>query len=250
MRMDAPIFYAPPKNITGEEIVLPADESRHALKVLRLKKGDRLLVVDGLGQAYRGEIRTAGKTAVKILIHSTIRNFGEPAVRLTLAAGMSAGSKFDTIVEKGTELGVKRFVPVISEKSKVKLEEPRRVKNRLTRLERVALAAVKQCRRSYRPEIAAPVTFVEYLKEFDPEALNLVFTPAKTARPLEEIPFDGGLKRINLLVGPEAGFSPDETSAALQTGFLPVSLGSRVLRTETAGPAVCALVMYCLGELR
>jgi len=248
--MDAPIFYAPPKNITGEEIILPGDESRHALKVMRLKKGDRLLVVDGLGQAYRGEIRTAGASAVKVLVHSTIRNFGEPAVRLTLAAGMSAGSKFDTIVEKGTELGVKRFVPIISEKSKVKLEEPRRVKNRLTRLERVALAAVKQCRRAYRPDIAAPVTFVEYLKEYDAEALNLIFTPAKNARPLEEVPFDGGQKRVNLLVGPEAGFSPDETAAAVQTGFRPVSLGSRILRTETAGPAVCALVMHCLGELR
>ncbi|MBN1212878.1 MAG: 16S rRNA (uracil(1498)-N(3))-methyltransferase [candidate division Zixibacteria bacterium] len=248
--MDTPIFYAPPKNINGEEIILPGDESRHALKVLRLKKGDRVLVVDGLGQAYRGEIRTAGTSAVKVQVHSTIRNFGEPAVRLTLAAGMSAGTKFDAIVEKGTELGVKRFVPVVSEKSKIKLEEPRRVKNRLARLERVALAAVKQCRRSYRPDISTPVTFVEYLKEYDPEALNLIFTPDKNARPLEKIPFDGDRKRVNLLVGPEAGFSPDETAAAVQTGFLPVSLGERILRTETAGPAVCTLVMYRLGELR
>ncbi|MDD3731227.1 MAG: RsmE family RNA methyltransferase [candidate division Zixibacteria bacterium] len=248
--MELPIFYAPPNNITDLEIILPAEESRHATGVLRLKKGAMVLVVNGLGEGYRGEIRTVGTAGVKVRIHSRIRNFGEPAVRLTLAAGMSAGSKFDTMVEKGTELGVKRFVPVITEKSKVKMEDARRAGSRVARLERVALAALKQCRRSYRPDIALPLSFMDYLKEYDSEALNLIFTPGRNARPLEELKLDKTLKRINLLVGPEAGFSPEELEVALKTGYQPVSLGERILRAETAGPVVCALIMFLMGELR
>jgi len=248
--MDLPIFYAPPENIIEDTITLPVAEGRHAVKVMRLSKGDLVKVVDGLGTAYRGEIRTVGPKAVVVYIHSRLRNFGEPSFRLTLAAGMSAGEKFDIIVEKGTELGVKRFVPVISAKSKVKLDESRRIKNRITRLERVALAAMKQCRRSYRPDISAPVTFAEYLNQYDSEALNLLFAPDKTALPLERVDVNPDLKRINLLVGPESGFSPDEIEMAVKVGFKPVSLGPRILRTETAGPMVCALIMYLMGELR
>ena len=248
--MDLPIFYAPPENISEDMIALPDAESRHAVKVMRLKRGDLVMVVDGLGMAYRGEIRTVGTKGVGVYIHSRLRNFGEPSFRLTLAAGMSAGDKFDTIVEKGTELGVKRFVPVISAKSKVKFEEPRRIKNRVSRLERVALSAVKQCRRSYRPDISAPVSFVEYLNQFDAEALNLIFSPDDKATPLDKITITPDLKRINLLVGPESGFSPDEIEMAVKVGFAPVSLGPRILRTETAGPAVCALIMFLTGELR
>ncbi|MFZ5980603.1 MAG: RsmE family RNA methyltransferase [Candidatus Zixiibacteriota bacterium] len=248
--MVLPVFYAPPENIVQDTITLPDAESRHAISVMRLKRGALVLVVDGLGTAYQGEIRTVGAGCVGVCVHSQFRHFGEPSFRLTLAAGMSAGEKFDTIVEKGTELGVKRFVPIISVKSKVKLEEPKRIKSRLSRLERVALAAIKQCRRSYRPDISPPITLVAYLNQFDPEALNLIFAPEKTAVPLDKVSIDPDLKRVNLLVGPESGFSSDEIEMAVRVGFTPVSLGQRILRTETAGPAVCALIMYLMGELR
>lgn len=248
--MDLPVFYAPPENVVKDTITLPDAESRHAVGVMRLKRGDLVMVVDGLGTAYQGEIRTAGAKGVGVYVHSQLRNYGEPSFRLTLAAGLSAGEKFDTIVEKGTELGVKRFVPVVTVKSKVKLEEPKRIKNRVNRLERVALAAIKQCRRSYRPDISPPITLVEFLNQFDPEAMNLIFAPEKTAIPLDKVSINRDLKRVNLLVGPESGFSPDEIEMAVKVGFTPVSLGPRILRTETAGPAVCALIMYLMGELR
>jgi len=249
--MELPIFYCPPELRRDDTIVLPADESHHAISVMRLSQADRVIVVDGVGTAYRGEIaRIVGRKKVEVRLHLEIRNFGEPAVVLTLAAGLSVGSKFDTVVQEGTELGVKRFVPIISERSKVKLDDPKKASAKTRRLERVALAAIKQCRRSYRPDISPPVSFDEYMKQADSEDLKLIFQPGDRVPSLEQIRIDAQTKRITALVGPESGFTPDEVDLAGKAGFLLVSLGPRILRTETAGPVACALVMNMLGELR
>lgn len=248
--MSIPIFYAPPDNRSGDKIALPSAEAHHAVAVMRLREGARVIVVDGCGMAARGEIVLATKSRVEIVSHADIRNFGEPSVRLTLAAGLSVGEKFDTVVEKGTELGVRRFVPIISEKSKVKLVDPAKAAARRTRLEKVALAAMKQCRRSYRPDIATPLTLRLFLDETDCEDLNLAFLPAEKAQSLDLLKAHAGVSRVNLLVGPESGFSEEETDYILKAGFLPISLGPRILRTETAGPVVTALVMDRLGELK
>ncbi len=247
--MEPPIFYAPPDSLTQELIELPREESHHALHVLRLKPASIVMVVDGLGNACRGEIVTASRESVKVRVHNRRRDFGEPVVRLTLAAGLSTSSKFDDTVARGTELGVKRFVPIITEKSKIKLEDPSRARAKVTRLEKVALAAMKQCRRSYRPEISVPQRLPEFLREVDSESLNLIFSPTKDSVPFNRIELRDTIKRVSILVGPEAGFSDDEVAQAVQSGFTQVSLGSRILRTETAGPVTCALVMHRLGEL-
>lgn len=248
--MEPPIFFAPPEYIHDDQIQLPAAESHHATDVLRLRSGALVLVVDGLGTAYRGELRVESKKSTIVSVLAQVRNFGEPGCRLTLVAGQSAAFKFDEVVDKGTQLGVSRFVPLITEKSKVKLEDARRVSLKTARLEKVALAAMKQCRRSLRPEIVSPMTFARYLQQIDRDSLKLLFHPAHEACALSdflpaEIP-----RRITLMVGPEAGFSSEEVRLACAKGFTAVSLGPRILRTETAGPVVCALVMEHLGELR
>jgi 16S rRNA (uracil1498-N3)-methyltransferase len=248
--MEPPIFYAPPIGPDDDIIRLPKEESHHLANVMRLKPSAIVVVVDGLGMACKGEVVEVGKSTSTVRVHSRQRNYGEPAVRLILAAGLSAGSKFDSVVQKGTELGVKRFVPVITEKSRVNIEDPKRARSRVVRLEKVALAAMKQCRRSYRPDIASPSSMREFLKETDHEAVNLMFHPTPKAKALEDIPLGPEVKRVTLLVGPEAGFSESEVEQAVEAGYQPVSLGSRVLRTETAGPVVCALVMQALGEFR
>ena len=129
--MLAPIFYAPPQNRTEDIIVLPASEGRHAKNVMRLTRGAPVIVVDGLGTAYRGELTSGPRSKqVTIRVHTESRHFGEPLIRLTLAAGLSAGYKFDEIIEKGTELGVTRFVPLITAKSRIKLDDPKRISSR------------------------------------------------------------------------------------------------------------------------
>jgi 16S rRNA (uracil1498-N3)-methyltransferase len=249
--VEPPIFYASPECRHDEIIQLPDSEGHHAVNVMRLSLADPVIVVDGLGTAYRGEIADiAGRKKVEVSIDVEIRNFGEPAVELTLAAGLSAGFKLDSVIEKGTELGVKKFVPVITEKSKVRLDDPKRAAARTRRLEKVALAAIKQCRRSYRPDISLPIGFAEFLRQVDAESVKLIFHPGDASESLENVLLTNPVKRVTLLVGPESGFASEEVRSANQAGFMTVSLGPRALRTETAGPVACALIMNMLGELR
>jgi 16S rRNA (uracil1498-N3)-methyltransferase len=248
--MEPPLFYVSPAEISKEVISLPAAEAHHARDVLRLRSGEFVIVIDGLGNACKGELRTTAPKKAEVIVHLRLRNFGEPSVRVTLAAGLSSASKFDDVVEKGTELGVGRFVPIVTEKSRVKIEDAERARKKVTRLEKVALAATKQCRRSYRPEIALPMKFRQFLRESDTDAFRLIFHPSEAARPLDEVEVPVSPRRVTVLVGPEAGFSVDEYAAAIEAGFVPVTMGRRILRTETAGPVAVALVMSRLGEFR
>ncbi|MBU0982872.1 MAG: 16S rRNA (uracil(1498)-N(3))-methyltransferase [candidate division Zixibacteria bacterium] len=244
-----PIFFAPAEDLERETIALPPDEAKHAVQVMRLTTGAMVVVVDGLGVAVRGEIVRIGKGVVEIRPHQTVRDFGEPLVRVTLAAGLSTGGKFDAIVQKGTELGIKRFVPLLSGKALAKADDARRAANRVKRLEKVALAAIKQCRRSFRPEIALPMTVSDFLKQHDTDTPGLIFHPSESAGRFSSIRLPESPRRLSVMIGPEAGFSESEVAAAAAVGFHIVSLGRRILRAETAGPVICALVMDRLGEL-
>lgn len=248
--MDAPFFYAPPDDIDEDLITLPSNDSKHARTVLRLKKGDLIVVADALGQAYTAGIEKLGLREVTARIVSTHRNLGEPLVRLTLAAGLSTASKFDTLVQKGTEVGVSRFVPLISDKSKVKIEEPKKARAKTSRLERVALAAMKQARRSYRPDIAAPISFAEFVASQPEDDYRMIFHPAAEGVGFSELTIPEDTRRVTIAVGPESGFSSEEVSLAVGAGFHAVSLGDRILRTETAGPVISALLLARLGEFR
>jgi 16S rRNA (uracil1498-N3)-methyltransferase len=248
--MEPPIFYAPPERITHDRIELPTAESHHALQVMRLKAGSPVVVIDGAGTAYKGELALGKGKLAQVQVHSIHRNYGEPSIRLTLAAGLSTGYKFDDVVEKGTELGVKRFVPLISEKSKVRVETSEKAAGKTQRLEKVALAAIKQCRRAYLPEISRPTDLKSFMQETDPGSLNLIFVTTTGAESIDRIEIDDHVNRATVMVGPESGFTPTEVQSAIDKGYKPVSMGKRILRTETAGPVSVALVMIRLGELR
>jgi len=248
--MEPPLFFAPPEALDNDKILLSREESHHAKSVLRLKESSPVIVIDGKGIAYFGIISDLGKQkGAMVSVHRTVRNFGEPFVKLTLAAGLSEGSKFDLVVQKGTELGVSKFVPLETEKSKVKIENPSKASSRVKRLERVALSAVKQCRRSLCPQIEPITRFSDFLGKTDKNSLNLIFHPGTLTNKLNLSNQKPEFKAANLLVGPESGFSEAEIKAATDAGYQTVSLGPRVLRTETAAPVACALTMYWLGEL-
>jgi 16S rRNA (uracil1498-N3)-methyltransferase len=249
-----PLFHLPPSQSglvrqSGDIVSLPGEETRHACNVLRLKSAEIVVLVDGLGTAYRAEVVDISSRVFTARIHSVVRDFGEPFVRVTLAAGLSTGSKFDSVVQRGTELGVKRFVPLVTEKSKVVLDDPVRARSRTQRLSKVALAAMKQCRRSYLPEIALPTLFADFLREHDKSTLGVLFHAGGEAAGLNCLDLGAHTRRVTLVVGPESGFTDDEVAQAKEVGFIQVGLGSRILRTETAGPVAAALVMQRLGEL-
>jgi len=247
--MEPPLFYVPPADPSDDSVELPREEAHHAQKVMRLKAGAIVVLIDGAGSAWRAELITVTPKRVTARRLVEMRGFGEPRVKLTLAAGLSAASKFDSVVQRGTELGVSRFVPLLTAKSKVVLDDPRRARMRAQRLEKVALAAVKQCRRSLLPQVALPTEFADFLRQLDPADCGLIFHPGKESRPLSAIEFPERPSRVLVVVGPEAGFADDEVEAAAATGLRRVDLGRRILRTETAGPVATALVMNRLGEL-
>ncbi len=247
--MEAPLFHVPPDEVSGTSIELPAAEARHAVRVLRMKKGDPAIVVDGRGMAYRGFLEKTSAGAVTIAVHQTLRNLGEPIVKLTLAAGISTAGKFDTVVQKATELGASRIVPLTCAKARVKLDDPKRAESRRKRLSKVALAAMKQCRRSVCPSIDAPMLFGDFLAESPEYDRRIIFDSRPPHRLLADVLDGAGLRAVAVLVGPESGFSQEEILAARAAGFDVVGMGARVLRTETAAPVACALVMSALDEL-
>jgi 16S rRNA (uracil1498-N3)-methyltransferase len=248
--MEPFVFYAPPESVNGEVIVLPKDEAHHAKNVLRLKEDSQVVVVDGLGMAYRGSLSgLSGRQDAVVNVQNVIRNFGEPFVKLTLAAGFSEGYKFDNVVSQGTEVGVSAFIPVITEKSKMKIGSTSKAAARTKRLERVALSAMKQCRRSFCPSIAPFVKFDEFLESIDQSSLNLMFHPEAAGNSFNRREEIGSFKKVNVLVGPESGFSDAEVEKAIATGFKTVTMGRRWMRAETAAPVASALVLSWFGEL-
>ncbi|MGH8014676.1 MAG: RsmE family RNA methyltransferase [Candidatus Zixiibacteriota bacterium] len=245
-----PIFYAPPSAIHGEEITLSTEEAHHAKSVLRLKEHEQVIVIDGQGTAYRGALKNSrGRKELSISVHNVVRNFGEPFVKLTLAAGLSEGYKFDSVVQLGTEIGVSTFVPVITEKSKIKISNPAKAATRTRRLERVALSAAKQCRRSVIPGIAELTRFDHYLEAADKSSLNLIFHPDPLTNAFTFKEPVNQVKSVGILVGPESGFSDSEVDRAIAAGFRTVRMGPRWMRAETAAPMACALILHHLGEL-
>ena len=225
-------FYAPPTALRAGRVVLPEGEARHLRTVLRGEAGDEMTVVDGQGGWYRARIDHVGPEQVVGTITERRENVGEPSIDVTVALGiLKKRSRFETFVEKAVELGARRIVPLRTRRTE-------RDSIREERLRTVMVAAMKQCRRSWLPDLAAPQS-PDALLSGASAALRLVChsrdgsVPAQPAV-AEAAPVASAL----VLVGPEGGFSPSEVEDAAEAGCVPVSLGARRLRAETAGLAV------------
>ncbi len=247
--MSVPPVFRAPGPFSGDAIDLPESEVKHARKVLRLREGDRAIAVDGCGVAREGSIEYRGNGAA-IVGGSDIHGWGEPEVAVTLAAALSTNDKFDSVIQKGTELGVCSFQPLIGEKGKVRVDDPARLRARLSRYARVAEAAMKQSRRSVLPTLAHPMTLECFFAESRPTGPCLLFHPGQGSVALSDLTLPGRPDHVSLIVGPESGFSDNELALAHDHGCQFVSLGARILRTETASPVAVALVMHHLGQLR
>lgn len=223
-------------------IELSREAASHVRDVLRLKSGDVLCLSDGAGAAALGEILEAGRRHVRIRIESVDRTPppGPPHVALLQCVGK--GAKMDAVVRQATELGARAIVPVLSDRSM-----PRR-EARIERWRAIAEDAIRVSGRAFRPTID-PVTDIDrvFLKDRAPLALCLSggAKASLAARLSSSAPFD----RVEILIGPEGGLSDDETERAERAGFSLAHLGPHTLRTETAGPAAVAIVLFSLGGL-
>jgi 16S rRNA (uracil1498-N3)-methyltransferase len=244
-----PVFYTPPVLIKNDFLRLEGDEARHLARVMRLGLGDAAEVVDGIGNGFRTEIVAIDKAGVTCKILTRTRRAGEPDNFITLASGLSTGSKFDDIIQRGTELGVSRFIPLITEKSRIKALDSSAEKRRLDRWRKVAIASLKQSGRSVIPDIALPMEFPYLFERIENPGRLIMFDPSgelnlDSFQPSEEI------ANYMAIIGPESGFSPVELNLAREKEVAVFSLGKRILRTENAGPSIVAILMHILGEFR
>jgi 16S rRNA (uracil1498-N3)-methyltransferase len=237
------------ENILGDEAILDdPGEIRHLSKVLRLKPGHPVVLFDGEGREYAAEIGVveSGKVSFRIL-QDPRQAASESSLKIILGIGLLKSTKLDWVIQKTTELGVDEILPFYSLRV-VSRPADLAAQNRRTRWEKIGAAAAKQCARAKVPKIHSPCSFPEALAAY-PEAKKIFLwekEPDSTLTDALRVP----APEIFALVGPEGGFSAEEANQARETGFSPVRLGPRVLRAETAGLVVVALLQYLCGDLR
>jgi 16S rRNA (uracil1498-N3)-methyltransferase len=212
---------------------------------LRLVAGDELLLFDGCGKEVTASIAEIRGGTVHVIAAAPVAVNRESPLRLTLVQGVSRGERMDLVMQKATELGVTRLVPVMTERSVVKLDATQAAK-RLQHWQGVVAAACEQSGRAWLPEVLPPQPLLKWLTQpAAEEESRFLLHPGSTTR-ARDLPT---LRSATLLIGPEGGLSPQERDAALRSGFQDLSLGPRILRTETAALAALAALQAIAGDL-
>jgi len=243
-------FYTPPEKIKNDRVLIEGEEAFHIAKVLKFNKGEIIPVVDGLGNRYKVAISNISKKSVEGDILTCVRKENEPLVNITLAAALSTGTKMDLIIEKCTEIGVNAFIPLLTEKSFIKIEKKNKAQSKTNRWRKVAIAAMKQSLRSYLPKIHEITEFDEILQKTHEYDLTIIANLEANSKPLREVlNLQNKYKNILLLVGPEVGFTSSELERARECKTVSVSLGPRRLRAETASLVLVAQVLTLCGEM-
>jgi 16S rRNA (uracil1498-N3)-methyltransferase len=238
-RVHVEVALAPHSRLT-----LEGTAANHITKVLRLRAGAALTLFDGRGGEYAAHITELRRDTVLVETgeHRDVER--ESPLAITLLQGISRGERMDWVVQKATELGVKRLVPVATERTVVRLDE-RQAANRVRHWRAIAIAACEQCGRNRVPEVDDPVSF-DVLPEVLPQrGLRVVLAPDGALRVQDLLPAEG----VAVLIGPEGGLTEAEHGRALDSGFLAMRLGPRVLRTETAAIAALAAMQLQSGDL-
>lgn len=243
-------FFVPKDSIVDNNAIINGEDVKHIYKVLRLKVGDKVNINNCEGKEYLGEITLIDKTsvAINLLEENAINN--ESPIQVSLFQGMPKSTKMDLIVQKNTELGIKAITPIITERVIVKTELKEFKK--VDRWNRIALEASKQSKRSLVPQINVPIEFVSLLEEL--KHMDLVVVPYENEEGygIKKLVQNLGEKHINkvaIVIGPEGGFEESEIIKLKEIGAEIVTLGPRILRTETAGFTCLSLIMYELGDL-
>ncbi len=242
------IFYV--DNIRPERpCIIEGSEARHIYKVLRMGKGDEILLMDSNGRRYRAVIEDIRKGKVYALIKESIPEVESSPIEITVCISMIRSDPMDLVIQKVSELGAERVIPFYSERSIVRIPEEK-VDSRLRHWKEVAISASKQCGRKRPLEIVAPISLDELLEREWEDYLLIFLWEHEKEKTLREILIDKrGIKKIVGIIGPEGGFSKKEADMLKEKGFIPATLGKRILRAETAAIVFVAIVQYELGDL-
>lgn len=247
-------FFTEPHNISDDKGIIVGDDVKHIYKVLRLNEGEEVVLNNCEGTEYLGKINSINKSEVIIDIIEKLDTNNESDIKIHLFQGLPKGQKMDLIVQKGTELGINEFIPTITRRVDVKLKGEFK---KLDRLNRIALEASKQSKRSIIPKVKEVINFDEAMSQL--KDMDLVLVPYENAenfgiktlmRQLREENVDlSYIHNVGIVIGPEGGFEEEEITALSNQGAYIVTLGKRILRTETAGFTATALIQYELSDL-
>ncbi|MGQ9646204.1 MAG: 16S rRNA (uracil(1498)-N(3))-methyltransferase [Thermodesulfobacteriota bacterium] len=243
-----PRFYVSSPRIEEEFLKVQGGEVRHIRRVLRLKVGDRLIVFDGSTKEYEGVIFEETPSSVVIKLEEVRSPVRESPLEITLAQSLLKSEKMEYLIQKATELGIRRFAPFFSSRSVPLLDKSKKLR-RYHRWEKIAVEACKQCGRVSIPKVEPLQDYSEMLRMAGSEGLRLILWE-KEGRGLKEVvrEFREGTK-VFFIVGPEGGMSDEEVKEAKRVGFIPISLGKRILRSETAGLCLLSILQYEWGDL-
>ena len=240
-------FYAQPTDISGSLVTLSSEETHHLVHVLRSKPGEQIFVFDGCGNEYHCSFLAERGSRAELKIILPLGDAVESPIRLTLAQSLTKSDKFDLIVQKATELGVSRIIPVTAEHADVRLGHDQGDK-RLHRWRRISLEALKQCGRRRLVEISPPMTLDRLTADEDPGVL-LVFSEKGGVSIAGALRRAGTPTDICALIGPEGGWSDSELALLKRRGAIAAALGPRILRTETAAVVAITLIQHWRGDL-
>lgn len=230
----------------GKRIALEGTAANHITRVLRLRAGEPLTVFNGNGAEYSATILELHRDVVMVEVKSEQAPRRESPLPLTLAQGISRGERMDWILQKATELGGSRIVPIFTERSVVRLDA-RQAERKLQHWRAIAIAACEQCGRNVLPEIAHPTDIFEFLGSgVAARTTRLLLSPASDVS-IDAVSADAA--GITVLIGPEGGLTDTEHEVAVRSGFTAVRMGPRVLRTETAAVAALTILQHRFGDL-
>ncbi len=242
-------FFINKEHIIGEKLYITKDDVNHIYRVLRLNKDDIIIVSDRKGKEYISRIIEINKQTVICEIVEAFDNLSEPPVKIILYQGLPKAQKMELIIQKGVEIGICKIQPVITQRVIVKTEG-KDITNKLERWRKISEEAAKQSNRGIIPEVLEPITFDEAIEEIKSLDLSIVPYEKEKSNGLKKILLDNSnAKNIGVIIGPEGGFDEFEIDKCIKNGVLSVTLGPRILRTETAGIAVSSMILYQLGDM-
>lgn len=242
-----PRFFVDKSQIANDKVYITGDDVKHIARVLRLRVDDEITVCDRCRTDYECKISEISSDRVVADVLKSEENRAESDLEITLYQGMPKSDKMDYIVQKCVELGVLKIVPVITKRA---VSRPSDGDKKIARWQKIAAEAAKQSGRGLVPEICGMINFNEAVASMTgcEDALNIMPYECEANTRLRDVLTSFGKKKINIIVGPEGGFDDAEATAAREKGISTVTLGPRILRTETAPLAVCTAVMYELGD--
>jgi len=242
-------FFVHPEALNQKAGLISGSDAKHIIKVLRLKESDRLFLFDGRGYDYEAEIVRVSPEKVEVNVLKKFPSKSEPVVHITVAQALLKDRKMDDIIRQVTELGILRWIPFPAHRSVSRLDR-RRLSSRMERWERIAKESLKQCGRNKTPAIISAHSFEAMLSLSENSDMKIVFWENATAaltdfKCLHEKP----VQHIFMGIGPEGGFTEEEIEKATVCGFRTLSLGPRILKSDTATVSACTLMQYLYGDL-